>query len=102
MTSIVKKDTAIIPANMEAEIIAIERSMKELKRRQDEIKAGLLEYMTEHGMTCIDTDNIRVTKIEASERETFDTKAFRAENPEDYNLYVRMSPVAPSVRITVR
>lgn len=55
--------------------------------------------MEENGVVSIKGDGLSVTYIAPSQRETFDSKEFRADFPELYDSYVKLSPVKSSVRI---
>lgn len=46
------------------------------------------------------SDNMRLTYIEPSTKETFDSKKFKEENPESYKNYIKTTKVKSSIRIT--
>ena len=84
------------------EIQKLELAIKELKKREDEIKATLLEEMTEGDVIKIEDDNLIVTKVDSYDCEKFDSKAFRKDHPDLYDEYIRISTVKPSIRIKVK
>lgn len=50
----------------------------------------------------IKADNVIINYIAESERETFDSKSFRADMPDLFNEYVKLSAVKPSIRIKIK
>ena len=64
-------------------------------------KEMLLKEMEDKNILKIDTDTLNINYIAQSERETFDSKSFREDNPDLYDEYVKFSPVKSSIRIKV-
>lgn len=83
-------------------IRATEARMKKEKEDYDAFKRELLKAMEGNGITKIDTDTVTVSYIGATTRETFDSKAFKADMPELYDEYTKLSDVSPSIRIKVK
>lgn len=83
-------------------IRATEARMKKEKEEYDSFKAELLKAMEQNGVVKIDTDEVLINYVAATNRETFDSKAFKADMPDLYNEYVKFSEVKPSVRIKVK
>lgn len=104
MNEIIKYEdgTAIIDPEVSAKIASFEFQMKTIKKYEDELKAQILEAMEEHEIKKIDTEEITITYIPKSDRESFDSKRFRKDHPETFDDYVKISTVKPSVRIKVK
>ena len=83
-------------------ILTIEREVKKLKEAQDNYKAILLEKMEEYDIKEIDIPELTITRKFATTRETLDTKSLRADMPEIYDEYVKISDVKGSVTIKVK
>lgn len=83
-------------------LAAVENLMKNLKKEEEEIKQKILEEMERKGIISIDTAELNISYIPRSEREVFDNKKLRAENPDLYDEYIKFSPVKSSVRIKVK
>lgn len=83
-------------------IRATEARMKKEKEDYDAFKRELLKAMEGNGITKIDTDTVTVSYIGATTRETFDSKAFKADMPELYDEYTKLFDVSPSIRIKVK
>ena len=99
------KDNKPALADYAAEELAkIEIAKKDLEAKEKELKAALLEAMTESDIISIENMayGVSVKRIEAFTRESLDSKKLREEKPEIYDKYVKISEVKPSVRITVK
>lgn len=81
---------------------AVEYIRAKEKEDYDAFKRELLKAMEGNGITKIDTDTVTVSYIGATTRETFDSKAFKADMPELYDEYTKLSDVSPSIRIKVK
>lgn len=91
-----------INADAENKIISIEKEISRLKAVQDELKKSLLAEMEAKGLIKVETDNLVISYIAPSDRETFDSKQFRDDNPDLYDEYVKISPVKSSIRLKVK
>ena len=95
----VEKNVPFLDAVVSRDLADFERRIKELKEAEDELKARILAEMEEKDIRKIETADVTITRIDATERETFDSKKFRADNPDLYDSYISMSSVKASVRI---
>lgn len=102
MNDIIKIENGHLAAQTVEYIRAIEARMKKEKEEYDSFKAELLKTMEQNGVVKIDTDEVLINYVAATNRETFDSKAFKADMPDLYNEYVKFSEVKPSVRIKVK
>ena len=91
-----------INADAENKIISIEKEISRLKAVQDELKKSLLAELEAKGLIKVETDNLVISYIAPSDRETFDSKRFRDDNPDLYDEYVKISPVKSSIRLKVK
>ena len=83
-------------------IITIENEIKKLKECQDNYKATLLEKMEEYNIAKIDIPELTITRKAPSQRETFDSKSFKAANPDLYDEYVTFTDVKGSITIKLK
>ena len=83
-------------------IIRLEKQAKEIKRQQDSMKAEILEAMQKNGVIKIDNEFLKIAFIPEHDAEKFDSKKFKEENPDVYDMYAKISKVKPSIRITVK
>ena len=102
MNDIIKIENGHLAAQTIECIRATEARMKKEKEDYDAFKRELLKAMEGNGITKIDTDTVTVSYIGATTRETFDSKAFKADMPKLYDEYTRFSDVSPSIRIKVK
>lgn len=100
---ITMQDGAWLLSSYAAEqIAAIETTIKKAKEQEDAMKTAILAAMEEHGIIKLDTDAVTITYVAPTTRETLDGKALRADFPEVYDAYAKLSPVKASVRIKVK
>ena len=85
-----------------AEISKTEHELKKLKEKSDSLKAALLSAMMDNNVCKFETPEFTAQFIAPTFRETFDTKAFRKENPAMYDKYANVSPVRASVRVKLK
>ena len=58
--------------------------------------------MEKRNIIKLETDDLSINYIASTDRETFDSKTFRAEHEDLYNEYIKMTPVKSSIRIKVK
>lgn len=84
------------------EIREVEKLAKEVKQRQDNIKAELLKAMEQNGIIKFENEDLLINYIAPTTRETFDAKKLKEDNQDLYDLYVKLSDVKASVRIKLK
>lgn len=83
-------------------IANFEKQVKAIKEAEDKLKAQILEEMEKYNITKLDTEELTITYVAPTYRETFDSKKLRADNEELYNKYISLSSVKSSIRIKVK
>ena len=85
------------------------KSIAELKRLESVVKDAvkkmnedLKAYMVENGMKKIESEDLSISYVEPTTRETLDTKRLRTERPDVYDEYVKFTNVADSLRFTAK
>lgn len=78
-----------------------ERTLKEFKAAEEDLKKRILAEMEEKNILSLKTRSMTISYVAATDKETFDSKKLREEMPEVFDEYVKMSPVKASVRIRV-
>ena len=96
-----KKNIALLDAETASQIAEFERQIKAIKEQEDALKAAILAEMEQKGIIKLETGEMTITYVAPSDREIFDSKAFRKEHADLYDEYVKMSPVKSSIRIKV-
>lgn len=98
----VENGLSILDEEASKKIAEFERQIKEIKAKEDEFKQAILEEMEAKNIIKIDTDDLMISYVAPSDRETFDSKAFKEEHQDLYDEYVKMTPVKSSIRIKVK
>ena len=103
MDEIIKTEdgTAILNPDVCNDIVGFERTIKRLKKQEDALRKAILAEMSANGIMKLQTDELTITYVSSTTRETFDSKAFRKANPDIYDEFVDIKPVAESIRIKV-
>lgn len=102
MNEIMIQENNTLSESIEKQIVSIEKRIKKLKEQQDAMKAALIEAMETKNLIKLETDKLVISYVAPSDRESFDSKKFREDNPDLYDEYVKISPVKSSIRIKVK
>lgn len=86
----------------EETLCAIGARIKTLQEEYDRIKGEVLAKMIENGDKSFDTGKLLVTVIAASVRQSFDSKTFKKDHPEEYEKYIKESKTSESLKLTIR
>ena len=86
----------------EETLCAIGARIKTLQEEYDRIKGEVLAKMIENGDKSFDTGKLLVTVIAASVRQSFDSKTFKKDHPEEYDKYIKESRTSESLKLTIR
>lgn len=98
-----RKDSDVMISEEVCErIISLEKHAKEIKKQQDNMKAEILDAMQKYGVLKLDNEFLKIALVPEHNAERFDSKTFKDENPDVYDMYVKISKVKPSIRITVK
>ena len=98
---IVKNGEYLLDPIVASKIADFELKIKALKEAEDDLKASILAEMEAKNVIKLQTDDMTITYIAQTDRETFDSKTFRKDNPDLYDSYIKMTPVKASIRIKV-
>ena len=96
------EDKYVLTSDTSKKIAEIETKMKELKVKEEELKQMILKEMEEKNLLKLDAEELSISYIAPSERETFDSKALKEELPDVYDNYIKFSPVKSSIRIKLK
>ena len=92
----------LLSAEIAQQIVEIERQAKLIEEKQKSLKKAILDEMEAKGIIKVETDDLAITYVQPTDREDFDKKQFRSDNPDLYDEYIRMTPVKASIRIKVK
>lgn len=102
MNEIIIQDNNTLSDDIEKQIVSIEKRIKKLKEQEEAMKAALLSEMEAKNLIKLETDKMVISYVAPTDRESFDSKKFRSDNPDLYDEYVKISPVKSSIRIKVK
>ena len=99
----VENGISILSAETSDMIANFERQIKALKEQEDALKEAIKKEMEEKGIIKLEDDfnGLSITYVAPTYRETFDSKKLKADNPDLYDEYVKISNVKSSIRIKV-
>lgn len=98
----IEQNTALLNPEVSSQLAEFERMAEEIKAKQKELKEKILAEMEEHGILKIETDELMINYVAEYNKETFDSKAFRKDNPDLYDEYVKIGTVSASVRMKLK
>ena len=84
------------------QLVLLETQIVDLTKKRDEMRKLIMQAMQEEGIYKMENEDISITYIAETERETFDSKRFHEEHANLYHLYTKTSKVAPSIRVKVK
>lgn len=97
-----ENNVAVLQPETLEKIIKFETALKRLKEQEDELKKAILEEMESKSIIKIDHEELAISYVAATDREYFNAKKLRKDNPELYDEYVEMRAVKPSIRFKVK
>lgn len=104
-----RKDTAIIPTQKEQEALTIIKEINEIAQKieylkiiEADYKANIESIFTELGIESWETEFFTIKKTKDYEKETFDTTAFKIENPELAKNYIKKTKVKGSIKTKLK
>lgn len=95
-------DKGLLNPEISDKIAEFEKKIKKLKEQEDLLKQSILEEMEAKGIVKIENDDLLINYIAPTDRETFDSKKLREDNPDLYDEYIKISKVKASIRIKVK
>lgn len=102
MNEIIIQENNTLSEEIEKQIVSIEKRIKKLKEQEEAMKAALLSAMEAKNLIKLETDKMVISYVAPTDRESFDSKKFKSDNPDLYDEYVKISPVKSSIRIKVK
>lgn len=97
-----KDNLAVLDIETAGKIADFEKMAKEIKAKEDELKKAILEEMQDKDLIKLETDQLVISFVSGTTRETLNTKSLKEELPDIYDTYVDIKPVKPSIRIKLK
>lgn len=101
MEELISLDGSLLP-EVAKNIAEFEKQVKALKEKEDALKKAILSEMETKGLIKVETEDLTITYVAETTRESLDTKALREELPAIYDTYAKISPVKASLRIKTK
>lgn len=98
----IENNVALLNADISKQIAEFEKTIKEIKEKEDNLKQAILNEMESKGIVKIDADDLTINYIAPTDRETFDSKTFREDHADLYDEYIKLTPVKSSIRIKLK
>jgi len=98
----VKTDTDLIATRLVSEIGEITKEIKRLQDLESEFRSKVEKLFEDYGVEVWETDLFKISYSKAYERELFDSKKFKEENPDLFEKYKKTSRVKQSVKIKIK
>lgn len=101
LITMTEQGVALLSMDVATKIADFERKVKEIKDAEEKLKNAIKEEMVSKGVIKLETSDLTINYVEATTRETLDTKKLKEELPDIYDAYVKISEVKSSVRVKV-
>lgn len=89
-------------SSLEQEYSLLTARIDTLSMRRDEVKREMMQIMEKECAKSINTCMGTYTFIPETTKKTFDVKAFKEANPENYDKYIKYSSTKSSLKITLK
>lgn len=98
----IENNKPLLSAGIASQIAEFERQVKYIEEQEKALKKAILEEMEQKNIIKLESDELMITYVAPTDREKFDSKAFRSDHADLYDEYVSMIPVKSSIRIKVK
>ena len=95
----VEGDNVALLPSASAMLKNLDQMAEEIKAKQDELKQRILAEMEANGIIKLETDDVTITYVGATDKERFDGKAFRKDHPDLYDDYVTINTAKAYVKV---
>lgn len=99
---VVDSDTLQINKKIVSALVDFEKRIKELEVQKDKIRSAILEAMEKNDIDKFENDEILISYVKKSQRDTFESKRFKDDHPDFYEDYVKKTDVSASVKIKIK
>ncbi len=95
----IENGMAILDKEVSDKLAEYERQKKLINEQEDILKEAIRAEMEAKGILKIDDEEMQISYVAQSYRETFDSKKFKEENSDMYDEYIKLVPAKSSIRI---
>lgn len=94
-------DFPVLFSQVEEEVARIEIALKAAKERQEELRKGLYDKMSEYDIKSFTGERVKLTRVLPTTSKSFDSTRFKKEHPDLYKEYVKETEKSGSLRVTL-
>ena len=102
LTKIFNDDELAHFVENETKIAELQETVKTLTSLQEMMKERLIEYMQNNAMKSMESDILKITYVEPTERRSIDSTRLKKEMPDIAAQYEKVSKVKSSIRISLK
>lgn len=102
LITLTEQGVGLLNLEVAQKIADFERRVKEIKDAEDALKEAIKSEMVSKNIIKLETNELVVTYVAPTTRETLDTKALKLELPDVYDVYAKVSEVKDSIRVKVK
>lgn len=95
----IENGNSILDVDVSKKIAEFEKQIKLIKEAEDALKEVIKAEMEAKGILKVEANGMTISYVAPYDKETFDSKKFKAEKPDMYDEYVKFSSVKSSIRI---
>lgn len=99
---VIFEDSGLLNPEISNKIAEFEKKIKKLKKQEDLLKQSIMVEMEAKGIVKIENDDLLISYVASTDRETFDSKKLREDNPDLYDEYIKITEVKASIRVKVK
>lgn len=97
-----ENNVLVLDAKTSQKIAEFEKAIKDMQEKEKALKEAILKEMEAKKIIKIDTPELSITYVAPTTREDFKKDEFRAEHPDLYDEFIRMTPVKASLRLKAK
>ena len=97
-----EEGVSVLDSVVSAQIALIEKTLKEYEEKEKVVRDAILKEMEKKGIIKLETPLMTISYKASYDKETFDSKAFKKDNPDLYDNYIKMSTTKSSITIKLK
>jgi predicted phage-related endonuclease len=96
--------SSLLNVDTSNKIAEFQRMLKAIEEKEKALREAIKAEMESKGITQVEDqiNGITISYIAPTQKETFNSKKFREENPDLYDEYISFSPVKSYIKIKVK
>ena len=102
LITMTEQGVALLSMDVATKIAEFERKVKEIKDAEEKLKEAIKAEMVSKSLIKLETDDLTITYVAPTTRESLDSKALKTELPDIYDTYAKVSNVKDSIRVKVK